>query len=329
MITRSICALTAVLLLAACGGGGGGGGPTAGTPDAPSDPPFGNTPPADEAELLAAAGPALYSLVPTSKVWFGSASVSAGPDVTGIGSSFDGQRATVTVERGSADTVHLGTTSGELYNYSVFDPTHSGLSANRTHRETYFFDRTSNRVTYGRFVVDWSSGDRADYAVGGYWLHAGPNSTDWEVGGFAHGPELSLTDPATLPASGTATYHGEGGGMVSYEVDGTRDSSHFDGHATLTADFSAGTIGGRFNTLGLEVEFGTVAFDRDDGTFQGTNVTIPGMARSSGKWAGQFSNIPDSSGAPRLLAGVFDGTALSNAGDTFAYVGAFGAGRNQ
>ena len=329
MITRSICALTAVLLLAACGGGGGGGGPTAGTPDSPSDPPFGNTPPADETELLAAAGPALYSLVPTSKVWFGSASVSAGPDVTGIGSSFDGQRATVTIERGSADTVHLGTTSGDVFDYSVFDPDRRGLSANRMHRETYFFDRTSNRVTYGRFVVDWSSSDPADYAVGGYWLHAGPSSTDWEVGGFAHGPELSLTDPATLPVSGTATYEGEGGGMVAYQVDGNEDSAHFNGIATLTADFSAGTIGGRFSASGLDAEFGTVAFNRNDGTFQGSNVTIPGIARSSGKWAGQFSNILDSSGAPRLLAGVFDGTGSNAAGDTFAYVGAFAAGRNQ
>ena len=117
---RSFCALAAILLLAGCGGGGGSS--VSGMPGTPSQPPYGNTVPATAAALLESAGPSLYSMVPTSKVWFGSTSLTAGPDVTDMRSSFDGQHAVVTIERGSADTVTLDTAdagSSETFDYSV------------------------------------------------------------------------------------------------------------------------------------------------------------------------------------------------------------------
>ncbi len=113
---------------------------------------------------------------------------------------------------------------------------------------------------------------------------------------------------------------------------GDEFQGHTTGRGTLVADFSAGTIDGHFAWSIGSVNFGTVAFDRNDATFEGSNVTINTFGtstrydQSSGKWAGQFSNIPDNSGAPRLAGATFDATGSNGDGDTIAIVGVFGAG---
>ena len=352
MTVRYLYAIAALLLLAACGGGGSSSTDMTGTPampgtGMPSEPPYGASVPANADEVLESAAPSLYALVPASKVWFGSAALSAGPDVTDLGLTFDGSRATVTVDRGSAGTVILDTNDtyrDDGRDSSVF---YGDTGSGRTSRDRNVYSRTGNSATSGRLVVDWSNSDPSDYIAGGYWLHAGPGSTGWEAGAYVVGPELSLSNPPSLPVSGTATYEGDAGGVYTFQGTfasqltdaGLTIRGDFTSEANLSADFAAGTIEGcigcaygLINGVG-HLELGAVSFDRANGTFHGSNVTLSTSAvsvtGSSGKWAGQFSNIPDGSGAPRLAAGTFDARASTSDGSSVALVGAFGAGRTR
>lgn len=356
MTTRNLYAIAALLLLTACGGGGGSSStgmtgtpsmPGTGTPDTPSQPPFGTSVPADADEVLESAAPSLYGLVPASKVWFGSAALSAGPDVTDLGLTFDGSRAVVTVDRGSAGSVVLDTSDTYLDDGHTTSVFYGDTGSGRTAHDRYVYSRTGNSATIGRIVIDWSNSDPSDYIAGGYWLHAGPGSTDWEAGAYVVGPELSLSNPPNLPVSGTAVYEGDAGGVYTFQgafADQLNDAGlaargDFTSEARLSADFASGTIEGCIGcSYGLidgvgQLELGAVSFDRANGTFHGSNVTlsttIVQVTGSSGKWAGQFSNIPDSSGAPRLAAGTFDARASASDGSTVALVGAFGAGRTR
>ncbi|MCY4547047.1 MAG: hypothetical protein OXC28_01655 [Defluviicoccus sp.] len=351
MTARSLHAIAALLLLAGCGGGGGGGGdgagPGASTPPSPSEPPFGAAVPADAGEVLESAGPSLYALLPASRIWFGSAALSAGPDVTDLGLTFDGRRARVAVERAAAGSVVLDTDDAYRDDGLTFSVFYGAVGSGRSSRDRYVYSGTANSATSGRVVVDWSHSDPADYIAGGYWLHAGAGSTGWEAGAYVVGPELSLSDPPGLPVSGTATYEGDAGGVYMLTGDfaaqrrdaGLSAEGDFTTEARLDADFAAGTVGGCIGcAYGLidgsgSLALGTVSFDRSNGTFRGANVTLStavvSITGSSGKWAGQFSNIPDGSGAPRLAAGTFDATASTGDGSTVALVGAFGAGRTR
>ena len=80
-------------------------------------------------------------------------------------------------------------------------------------------------------------------------------------------------------------------------------------------------------------ELGTVPFDRSKATFRGSNVplstAVVSVTGSSGKWAGQFSDIPDGSGRPRQAVGTFDATASASDGSAVAPVGGFGAGHTR
>ena len=137
---------------------------------------------------------------------------------------------------------------------------------------------------------------------------------------------------------------------------GSVEVGEFEAIATLTADFSAETISGCVGcqggisvsgvyqdkatgtvgtfedvTLDYRVNLGAAPIDSDTGTFTSSNVrvtssTVP-TARSSGAWGGQFSNIPDAAGDPRLVAGTFGGEASTPGGSRGAFVGAFGAGK--
>ena len=327
MITRSLCALAAVLLLAACGGGGGGGGPVSGT----TEPPFGQAVPADPGELLEGASPSLHRLSPTMEASAGGSSLSAGPDVTDVNSSFDGERVVVTLGRSGADDIRLDSANttgdaGALPSFVSDDPDRSG-------RMRSIFDGTSNSATFGDVVVDWSSTDPTDYVAAGFWIYAGTNSTDWEFGAFVDGPELRLSDPPVLPTSGTASYEGQSIYLLTIVEDGEiAGQRRLVSTARLRADFSGGTIEGCVvcqQTLNISV--GRTAFDRSNGTFQGSNLTATSpsggweFTQSGGQWAGRFSNIQDSSGSPRLAAGTFAATALESDGAEFTFFGSFGA----
>ena len=322
MITRSICALTAVLLLAACGGGG------------TTEPPFGETVPATAEELVRGVAPSLYRLVPTMEVSAGGSSLAAGPDVANVNSSFDGENVVVTLDRRGADDIRLD--SADVIVDPIALRPAFGLP-DRSALLRYTFDSTSNSATFGDVFVDWSSTDPADYVAGGYWMHAGTRSADWEFGAFVGGPELSLSDPPVLPNSGTASYEGASQ-LVGILVEGGEEVGRLRSSARtrLTADFSGGTIEGCLVcSQGLDISVGRAAIDRSNGSFQGSNLTVtsPNQAwdftQSGGQWTGRFSNIPDSSGSPRLAAGTFAATALESNGVTYTFLGAFGASRSE
>ena len=161
--------------------------------------------------------------------------------------------------------------------------------------------------------------------------------------------------------TGTASYRGRAAGLYAAEYGtdatvppGSAEIGEFSGSADLTADFGANTIRGcvgcsdRIRLSGVardgatgevagfdvlsdyRVEFGATALDRGDATFQGTGVTLSHpdiQVVSSGHWAGQFSNRPDSAGDPRAVAGAFGGQAATAGGSRAVFVGAFAAGK--
>ena len=231
---------------------------------------------------------------------------------------------------------------------------------------------TGNGVSIARIIVSWDNNDVSDYLSGGYWAHLPGDTqalrfTGAEVGAFVDGPELSLSNPPTMPLQGSASYSGVAAGIYGIEY-GT-DAAAFTGYARnsievgefdsvidLTADF------GRWHRqrmrrlyrwgilnrlrlrcsdwrssllrrrslahLGLALE--TTPF-ASDGTFRGQNVILESslytVSNSGGAWGGQFSNIPDSAGVPRLAAGTFAGQGTTAGGSEAVFVGAFGAGQ--
>lgn len=182
-----------------------------------------------------------------------------------------------------------------------------------------------------------------------------------EMGVFADGPELSLNPPPTMPVQGTATYGGPSRGTYGF-LYGTEtedfgipadsfESGEFHSIAALTADFGADTIegcvgcgmgvyvSGTFTDAdtGEEREFYGVpspinvqlgpATIGNDGTFRNHAVilehaTVTSVS-TSGAWGGQFSNRPDASGDPRLVAGSFAGQASTEGGSELGFVGLF------
>ncbi|MDE0204761.1 MAG: hypothetical protein OXP66_01840 [Candidatus Tectomicrobia bacterium] len=171
-----------------------------------------------------------------------------------------------------------------------------------------------------------------------------PDQATAEGAGFIDGPELDVTDPPLLPMQGQATYRGLAGGAYVYqygdgwgeELAGAYGVGDYVGTVTLTADFAASTLSGCIGCEGditlwrsqlrellggpareihalptdYKLHLGAVPFNTEDGTFEHTDVTVThperGIAQSGGFWGGQFSNIPDSAGNPRLVAGFSD-----------------------
>lgn len=185
--------------------------------------------------------------------------------------------------------------------------------------------------------------------------------TGAEVGAFVDGPELSSAP--TLPSLGQASYAGPAGGLYGFQYGalraqyeevpvGTLELGEFSGTITLTADFSRSTIegcvgctgiisvqgatitpSGQVGTFsssgtGVRVRLGPTNFE-SNGRFRDQSVSIEidrvNVVQSSGSWGGMFSNIPDSSGQPRLVAGTAAGKWTESDSSTGAFVGAFGA----
>ena len=68
-----------------------------------------------------------------------------------------------------------------------------------------------------------------------------------------------------------------------------------------------------------------------DGSFSNREVTLvtPGVAytANSGSWGGKFSNVPDSAGDPRLVAGTYGARAETAGGTGIAFVGTYYANK--
>ena len=198
-------AAAASLAVALSGCGGGSMMPSGdSTTPAPSDP----------AQIRESVRSSVIDEVSDTRVSFGSVVAYTGREVTGIGSSFDGQRVTATINRRGTSPVSLDT-DGTYFDYGN-ELSLVGLPG-RTGRVRYVFDSTNTSATLGLLAVDWANNDSNDYLAGGYWLHVETNPATLEAGAFVDGPELSLSNPPSLPISGTASYAGSSAGMYAFK----------------------------------------------------------------------------------------------------------------
>ena len=343
MMTRRMVAMvaaTGLLLISACGGGGSDGPVTGGQE-------------LTVAEFREAVRDEVLDATSQMRSSFGSVIVATG-NVSSLDTTFDGQRATVTIGRRGINAIRLDTANA--YNNSTAP---SLIGSGRTWRTQYVYADTVNSATLGLISVDWANNDPNDYLAGGYWLHAELNPISLDVGAFVEGPELSLSEPPTLPVSGTATYRGPSSGLYASEYGsdfpgvpvGSHELGEFNATATLAANFGFGTIEGRVNDVTLsgyyydnvsgqvtefanvptdyQLHLGSVSINRNNATFQGSDVRASSqfvdISQSSGAWAGQFSNRLNGAGDPRLVAGTFGGSAETRGGTRTAFVGAFAA----
>ena len=186
----------------------------------------------------------------------------------------------------------------------------------------------------------------------------------FDVGAFVDGPELSSSP--NMPVLGQAQYRGPTAGLYVSRVgsgfpgsapSGSIQVGEFISFVSLTADFASESISGCVGcitpivTSGIytdgetgatyaftnetayyQVHLGTARFG-SNGQFSSTSVTIiptfpnAPAVQSSGSWGGTFSNIPDSTGQPRLVAGTLGGSARLPDGSEGAFVGAWFAGK--
>ena len=239
----------------------------------------------------------------------------------------DEGRPTLTTARNSVD-------NGQSFRPRM--PGHSGWSWT-------LLNTAQNSTTYAYAVISWANDDPTDYLAAGYWIHFPshpPGYATVQAAGFIDGPEIDPASPPQLPMQGQATYSGFAGGTYFYlygegwgeDLAGTYGVEEYAATVTLTADFSANTLGGCIGCQGdiairrshlhdllgdevrelkalptdYELHLGAVAFN-PDGTFELPDVTVMHPERtitqSEGFWGGGFSNIPDSAGNPRLVAG--------------------------
>ncbi len=331
------------------GGGGNGGG-------------NGNT--AITRQSLESQTPAaVANQLTNARVKFGSVTVSTGPEVTGVSSTFDGQHAVVNINRQSGNNLRLDTRNTVSSITTVSD------DPNRRSNWRYVYVSTNNSATLASVVVDWANNDVSDYIAGGYWVNVDVNqgNWNWDIGAYIDGPEFNIKQPPTLPNSGTATYEGLAGGLfiTSYGNDyagiaqGSYQFGEAVGTATLNANFANSTISGCIGCQGVtqfitplfydastgqtsilqthsasteRINFGSTPINSAQGTFTGTNVTIqstdpkiPTFTTRNGVWAGQFSNRNNQNSIPRFVAGGFGIEATSSGGSRVTVIGAFGA----
>ena len=335
---RVFCVIAATFLLVACGGGGGGSQSNMQAQINAQDVQ-GSSPGSTRAAM---------SQVAISRPAFGSVTQSVNRDSTGITTdrasiTLDEDEDTLTLRVGRQAGTDLVVTSDDHLVISRL--TESSPLPDHTHvRDGLLINYDTDETTVAYVGVSWDNNDTTDYLAGGYWLHfsgdvLGSNFTVDEAGAFVDGPEINIASRPTMPSQGSATYLGEAEGLYgSYDASsGQSEIGLFNGDMELTADFSAGTIGGcigcgsgvyvNFDSTptGYRVRLGTTNI-KDDGVYSGKSVTVEHptipIASSSGTWGGMFSNQPNSEGDPRLTAGTVGGQATSDDGSEAVFVGA-------
>ena len=298
----------------------------------------------------------------TSLPQFGSVVQSAAVNLaatSGISTTFDGTDLTIAVTRDDGSTLTLSTASEDSEGSGPSDSPIAGHTA----QHWSVISIGDDGISVARAVVSANDSNAADYLSIGYWTHIAGDLTDpasigVEVGTFADGPELSLASPASLPAQGTASYYGPAGGAYSVlhgtgegGTPGSAEVGEFHSTVELTADFAANTIEGCVGCRDGVALFGT-QFDvetgesidvmaedsgyklhlhrtdlNSNGTFDGQQMELENdyidIRSSTGAWGGQFSNIADSDGDPRLVAGTFGAEATSAGGSEGAFLGSF------
>ncbi|MCY4485946.1 MAG: hypothetical protein OXF11_02385 [Deltaproteobacteria bacterium] len=261
-----------------------------------------------------------------------------------------------TPENGATRTLDTRLHQNYSTSYRLPPPVLPGFSS----RAWQLTDNADDGRTFAYALVSWNRDDPADYLSAGWWLHLPPdvsfrNRNEAETGVFMDGPELDLSKPPDLPVEGQAVYLGTTGGVYRYQQsDGELEEYEYNAFINLAADFSNETISGCVGCIGdietqrlylygilgwrwrppavpptdYQVHIGATPFNTD-GTFEGMDVAVTHAERnvteSSGSWAGQFSNVPDADGNPRLIVGLNDVTFEEGDGASGNFIGIFQA----
>ena len=280
-------------------------------------------------------------------------------NVSAVSTSFDGTNLNLSVSRTDGSAVSLNTGRDAYVGPAALPSPIDGHTAG----DWGVAQADNSGISIARVLVSWDTGDSTDYLAGGYWMHLagdvdGLDFTGIEIGAFVDGPELSLSTPANMPTQGGASYYGPTAGIygVSHGADslvspGSIEIGEFISTVELTVDFAAGTIGGcvgcnfplvlagvfedaatgeisevYLEDSGYQMFLGTATFG-SDAVFSGQQLTLyhPNIAidGTDGAWGGRFSNIPNTDGDPRLVAGTFGAEATTAGGSEGAFLGAF------
>ncbi len=279
-------------------------------------------------------------------------------DVSGVDTSFTGNRFTLEIKRRDGNNIKLDTNRDDVSIVNGYTPSQN-LVTNRPAGDGYMTRTSTSKVTVAGVAVEWSNTDYTDYVAGGYWLHLDLASQGAEIGAFMDGPDYDGV--VNLPATGTATYDGRAAGVYlsRYGTDalvpiGTTEMGEYNGDLSLVANFGTNTISGGIDNIllfdsygvtpngnvygieddsssGYELAFGTTSIDQN-GQFTGSNVglTHPDLNLSSnGSWVGRFSTIDDNSGNPRAVVGTHKGYAATPGRSEAIFVGAHYGATNQ
>ncbi len=236
-------------------------------------------------------------------------------------------------EDGAEYTINTAEDAVSQQDFESSIPGHTGQTWLMIKRET---DKT--QLAYA--IVGWDEDDPSDYLSGGWWmLYPGhPEQFDLfesESGiFFIDGPELDINHPPDMPITGTASYAGRTSGIYQYvDANGEHSLTEFVSQAQFTADFAHGTLTGcvgcnseimvqnfhyealmqnvdasRADPTGYRLRFRPSPYN-PDGTFVAQDISVEHVVRevtsSQGYYGGQFSNIPNDQGNPRLVTGIY------------------------
>ncbi len=228
-------------------------------------------------------------------------------------------------------------------------------------RDWTFLKDAETGTTLAHALVSWDTGNPADYLMAGWWIqfpgqHLPELSlADSEQYAIVDGPEIDPANPPQLPLAGEATYTGSVGGAYRYVPEGDRDAAMVEEHRgtiTLSADFGSRTLSGCIGCVGElaagRAHFGAVLGDEapdgraliadyelhlgaaaigPEGNFEAADIAVRHpertQVRTKGFWGGLFSNIPNVSGEPRLVAGFSSAVFSESDGGEAVIVGAF------
>ena len=284
------------------------------------------------------------------------------PAVSGVDTSFDGDRFTFRINRQSGSPTTLDTDQDDTYITAEYTPSDNEIT-DRPAVDGYIVGSSSTDVTVAGVSVEWSNTDFADYLAGGYWLHIDTASLGVEIGAFIDGPDYASV--VTVPVTGSATYNGRAAGLyiTSYGADistqtlptGSVELGEYAGELMLVANFGTSSISGDIRdidffdayTITPNGDVVSLADDpssdyvlifgatpiRQNGQFVGNNITLThptvNIATTNGSWAGRFSTVDDSSGNPRAVVGTHRGYAATPGGSESVFVGAHYGATNQ
>ena len=348
--------------LAACGGGNGGTLPVASmTPQIPDISREGALT-ADPGAGRNAAGAAAQSLPRFGSVTQSTARGVSGISSDAASTTFNGSNVAVTITRENSSAIALNTTKNALsgavqtsplsgHDYKDWYILEAGARGATIAYTAVTWD--NDDPTYYLAGGYWFhvAGDLQSGIV-----------TGAEVGAFVDGPEIAMSNPPNMPVSGQAKYSGPAGGVYSahYGTDsaaatgyavGSLELGEFASRVDLVADFANAAISGCVGCQGgvtangaivspggdllesfsdvnvpIRTRLGSTPFNAS-GEFRGRNVSIESsytfVSSSSGAWGGKFSNIPDTEGEPRLVAGTFGGEGNTLGGSELVFIGAF------